>query len=96
MTAELRALLEAQRAEHERLKREGPIVPLVFHRDGEPIVSFLRAWHSACRAAGLPGQIPHDLPRTAMRNLVRAGIAERVEVPDQPSPNPMKLDDPGF
>lgn len=42
------------------------------------IASFTKAWKTACRAAGCPGRIPHDLRRTAVRGLVRAGIPERV------------------
>ncbi len=51
------------------------------HR-GDPkpkqITSFTKAWRNACRLAGCPGKIPHDLRRTAIRNLVRAGVPESV------------------
>jgi len=79
MFPELRALLEAQRTYTERIQRErGCIVPCVFHRDGKPIKSFRRSWLTACRLAGQPGRIPHDFRRTAVRNMVRKGIPERV------------------
>jgi len=87
-TAELRAVLTAQRAEHERLRKAGHIFPQVFFRevaegrggDKKPkvITSLNKAWKVACRAAGCPGRIPHDMRRSAVRNLVRAGISERV------------------
>jgi integrase len=70
----LETLLKGQFAEHERLKKAGQIVPLVFHREGERIKDFRKAWEAACEAAGCPGHIPHDFRRTAVRNLERAGV----------------------
>ena len=40
--------------------------------------SFTKSWKAACVAGGVPGRILHDFRRTAVRNLVRAGIPERV------------------
>jgi len=51
---------------------------VVFHRSGRPIKSFRVAFRTACAAAGCPGRVLHDFRRTAVRNLVRAGIPERV------------------
>ena len=75
MTPMLRATLEQQKVHTEALQREqGQIIPWVFHREGEPIRGFRRAWKTACRKAGVPGRIPHDFRRTAVRNLERAGV----------------------
>ena len=56
----------------------GAVVPWVFLRGGERILDFMGAWHGACRRAGLVGRIPHDLRRTAARNMIRAGVSQSV------------------
>jgi integrase len=79
LTQELRALLDVQRVLTDAVqKTRGAIVPHVFHRNGEPIRWFYNSWRTACRTAGFAGRIPHDFRRSAVRNLVRSGIPERV------------------
>jgi integrase len=78
-TRDLCELLEAEKAKTDALRKQnGIICPWVLHRRGRPVRSFRSAWAAACTAAGVPGRIPHDFRRTAVRNLVRAGIPERV------------------
>ena len=76
---ELRVLLERRQAITRRCERaQGRIIAHVFHRYGRPIKSLRRAWVTACRKAGRPGLLPHDLRRSAVRNLERAGISRSV------------------
>jgi hypothetical protein len=79
MTREVREVLEQQRTITENLQRQLKVVCLrVFHRPGRPIKGFRVVFRSACKEAGCPGRVLHDFRRTAVRNLVRAGILERV------------------
>jgi integrase len=84
----LKALLIEQRERTRALEREtGGIIKPVFHRhrrklDGKvawvrPIRSIQVDWDNACERAGVD-MLFHDLRRTAVRNLERAGVPRSV------------------
>jgi integrase len=91
---ELSAMLEQQRRLTRAAERaEGRLIPYVFHRGGRPIKSYKNAWGRAVDRAArggsrealaqivrpqLLGRIVHDFRRTAVRNLVRAGVDESL------------------
>jgi len=64
--------------EYERPDRTVAFSLLIFHDKGEPIGEFRKSWATACKAADVTGRLFHDLRRTAVRNMIRAGVPERV------------------
>ncbi len=75
----LKAVIEAQREYAEQWEyRTGKIVTHVFTNQGKPIKDYDCAWRSACRRAGLEGRTMHDNRRSAVRNMIRAGIPKHT------------------
>src|SRR5262249_31477775 len=76
---ELRAIIERRQVITHRCERaQARIIAHVFHRYGKPIKSLRRSWLTACRRAGRPGLLLHDLRRSAVRNLERASVSRSV------------------
>jgi len=93
-TPEVHRLLSEQLGRVDALQRKlGRVVPWLFPNlrgaarrvpgvrmtvQGDRMQSFRRAWAAACKAAGRPGLLVHDLRRSGVRNLVRVGVSDAV------------------
>lgn len=62
----------------EYLRHQPRASEYLFARGLRPIKDLRLSWSLVCDAAGVPGLLFHDLRRTAVRNLRRAGVAETV------------------
>ena len=81
LDGELLDVMREQRAFVLNLQRErGEIIPWVFvnPETTDRIRYFRRPGIHACKQTGLSGRIFHDFRRTAVRNMVRAGVPEVV------------------
>lgn len=77
ITSRLRKILE------ERKKQAVTSKTLVFHeQDGSAIKNkrFYQSWHAACTAAKVASLIPHDLRRSAVREMERRQIPRQVSM----------------
>ena len=79
LTDDLWDLIERRWAARSFERKDGTtkLSEFVFHRNGERVVDFRKAWKEASQKAHVRGRLFHDLRRT-VRNMIRAGVDQSV------------------
>ncbi|MDA2910262.1 site-specific integrase [Nitrospiraceae bacterium AH_259_D15_M11_P09] len=89
LTGDLWRVLEAWKP---RCVQSWPSCAWICHRNGVQLQNLKSVWRRACQRVGLgqmvqdpdkerkvwQGRIPHDFRRTAIRNMVKAGVPEKI------------------
>jgi integrase len=77
--ARLAEVLRVQRrAVSDWERKAGVLCPSVFHWRGHALQKLRRSWQTARKAAGVGHRLLHDFRRTAVRNLIRAGVQQAI------------------
>jgi len=71
-------MLSARGSDDERQAGRQADEFLLARENGKPVKDFRVTWEVLTKAAKMPGLLFHDLRRSAVRNLVRRGVPERV------------------
>jgi integrase len=59
------------------LSAADPACPFLIQHEGKQVFDFEKSWKTACKAAGIPQALYHDLRRTALTNMIEAGFSEK-------------------
>jgi integrase len=80
LEGELQEIIDRRRAAAviREKDKEPRFAEYVFHRDGEPVGDFRKAWATACTLAEVGHRLFHDFRRTASRNMLAAGVPQAV------------------
>ena len=59
------------------LSAADPACPFLVQHEGKQVFDFEKSWKTACKTAGIPEALYHDLRRTALTNMIEAGFSEK-------------------